>query len=185
MFAKYVVLKLKGKAVPILVSPSCSHGWDRPKGESEVDMSKVLGAGFITWNEGSSDVACFGEGVFHVGCHPFTRKVRRASRGEVDTALFRELLSRPIRYVVLNLDHAVRVTFVRDSDDHARPVLRYQVYASRCVVSAGVVDFGLTTGKSAVCSGSAEFDRESRKPFVSESRGNVDLKLMQDYFVEQ
>lgn len=187
MFAKYVVLKLDRKEVPILVSPSCPLGWTRPKDESEVDMNKVVSAGFITWDEGSPEVTCFGEGVFEVGCHPYSRRVRRASRNETDAALFREILSRPVRYVVLNMDFSPWFVFVRDSDTHADAVLRFQLYAHRHVLSAGEIDFGMTTGKSAVCSGSAAFDAEFRfRPtFISKSRGNVDVKLMRKYLVPE
>ena len=183
MFAKYVVMKVNGKVVPYIVSPM-EVTWDRLVDSEEVDMRKVLGAGFITWTEGNSDeITCFGEGFFHRSINS-TRKTIRKSRGEEDAALFKELLSKPLGYVVLNLNGMHRPIIVYPHDNHDDAVLRYQVYAHRHVVSAGMVDFGMTTGKKARCSGSFHFESKFN-PLTAESKGAEDVKLMRKFFSQE
>jgi len=183
MFAKYVVLKVNGKAVPYIVSPN-EVTWDRPVDSEEVPMRQVLGAGFITWTEGKpEELSCFGEGFFHRSISS-TRKTIRKSRGEEDAALFREMLSKPVGYVVLRLDGMLRPIIVYPHDNHDDAVLRYQVYPHRHVVSAGMVDFGLATGKKGRCSGSFHFESKFH-PLTAESKGAEDVKLMRNFFVQQ
>lgn len=182
MFAKYVVALIEGKVVPCLLSPTM--GWDQPPVNLR-EVEQILGAGFITWSGGeAAQVTCFGKGTFsnwstgELSTHE--------SRGDVDAEIFRELLSQPVPYIVLKLSGQERPVFVKPGDTPDRAVARYQVYASRTVVSAGMVDFGIGRASASVCSGEETFNKVHgyvcAATFTSKSRGEKDLALMEDYF---
>jgi hypothetical protein len=66
--------------------------------------AKVLGAGFVTWEEGDpTSVVCFGNGKLSVDItRSNTRMVE--SRGATDTELVKALLAQPLKYVVLRVN---------------------------------------------------------------------------------
>lgn len=189
MFAKYVVVNINGVPTPIIVPPS-DVNWDRPiMNRDGVSVKSVLGAGELNWTTGPNpSVTCSGSGVFiDMRSKDFEGRIHVESRGDVDAALFRELLSKPIGYVILRLDRNIRPMFVPLGDTHDRAVLRYQVYPKKCVIGAGMVDFGFDTG-SPECSGHGVFDNYNH-PFTNESyawskhsQGAVDLATLEEHF---
>ena len=185
MFAKYVVALVAGKIVPYLISPKNNHpSWDQPPVNLR-EIEQILGAGFISWDGGKdAQVTCFGKGTFsNWGTGELST---HESRGDVDAEIFRGLLSQPIPYIVLKLSGQERPVFVQPGDTPDRAVARYQVYASRAVVSAGLVDFGLGTATASTCFGEETFNKVHgyvcAATFTSKSRGGTDLALMEQHF---
>lgn len=109
-----------------------------------------------------------------------TREVN--SRKEVDAALIQALLSKPLNYVVLRLDYVDYAVLSSKDKDHERIVLGYQVYPSKCAVSAGEVDFGFATKETTRCYGEGIF--LGFKPIVRPSRGAEDVAFMSKHLVK-
>ena len=186
-YARYIVLQVGKKEVPFLLSDSDVHGWERPRGNTMPYREKVLGAGFVTWNESdAASVRCFGAATMSLdSSRGTTRQV--ASRGEVDTALIQALLAQPLKYVILRLSGTDlpilgKQTSYQD-DDHDGMVLTYQVYPAKCAVSAGEIDFGHGDKKPTRCYGDVTF--RGYPPVPRPSRGAVDEAFFRAQLVRQ
>jgi hypothetical protein len=181
-YARYVVLQVGKKEVPFLLSDADVHGWERPRGNTRPYRQKVLGAGFVTWEAGDPDsVVCFGSGKMSLDpARGTTRMVD--SRGAVDAVLIRSLLAQPLNYVLLRLDSTELPIFSPQAQDHEDMVLGYQVYPSRCAVSAGVVDFGHTDKGPLRCYGEGVFI--GRPNFSRPSRGAKDEAFLSAHLVK-
>jgi hypothetical protein len=181
-YARYVVLQFGKKEVPFLISDADNHGWERPRGNTRPFPNKVLGAGFVTWKEGDPDsVVCFGSGKMSLDALRGTTRMVD-SRKEVDAALIQALLSKPLNYVVLRLDYVDYAVLSAKEKDHEHIVLGYQVYPSKCAVSAGEVDFGFATKEPTRCYGEGVFI--GRPAIVRPSRGAEDVAFMSSHLVK-
>lgn len=170
-YARYIVLQFGTKEVPFILSDADTHGWERPRGNTMPYPQKVLGGGFVTWEEGDlASVVCFGSAEMSVDALRGTTRMVD-SRGEIDTALVKALLAQPLKYVILNLS-GKNLPIFSAQDDHDDMVLKYQVYPSRHAVCAGEVDFGLAAGQPMSCYGEGVF--RGCPPFERPSRGAED-----------
>ena len=183
MFAEYVVFATKTKTTPVIIPPWDKLGKDRWVTKS-VDIREVIAAGDIRWgSRDNPDVACSGEGAF-LRSSRSTRATIRSSRGDVDAELFRQMLSHPVTYVVLNLAGlGERPILISSEEDPEQVITKFQEHMARDVVSAGHVEFDLEHGHTPVCSGSVQLGSWI-KPYTVESRGEEDAELIQEFFVE-
>lgn len=181
-YARYIVLKVGKKEVPFILSDADGLGWERPRGNTRPYRQKVLGAGFVTWKASDPDsVVCFGSGKMSLDAVRGTTRLVD-SRGVTDAALVRALLAQPLNYVILRLDGQDLPIFAPQVCDHEDMVLEYQVYPSRCAVSAGVVDFGHGDKGPLRCCGEAVF--LGRPNFSRPSRCALDEAFLTAHLVK-
>jgi len=137
--ARYAVVKVNGVPTPFIISP-LDTDWSRPLGCTNPSVRSVFGAGWVRWTLGPDmNVVCEGQGMFFTSGNP----VYRNSRGEEDAVLLKELLSKPVKYVVFNypsrgVDMPV---FMATHQDHFSGALCYQHALRKHMRGAGEVNF--------------------------------------------
>lgn len=191
MFAHYVVALVKGVPTPFIVFPGDPKGLNRPLDAlKEFDIRKdIVSAGTLTWTGGKdAQVTCYGRGDVVVD-KALREVVTFQSRGPQDAQLCRELLSKPLPYMVLRFPGKYHPVLLGPNDSHNLQLFRqFQLRPHKSVLGAGWIDFGLSTGAKPLCYGQTVFDKyEYARVDVSvkkQSRGLIDVTIIEQAFVK-